>query len=54
MNFDGFFVWFAWTIISFTSGIVVHWIATRKQRKLLKQYRADLMQLRNLLNRPIR
>ncbi len=30
---------FAWTLISFSAGIIVHWWATREQRRLLKMYR---------------
>lgn len=29
---------FAWTIIAFSAGVIVHWIATRDQRRLLKYY----------------
>jgi hypothetical protein len=30
---------FGWTLIAFSAGILVHWWATRKQRRLLKMYR---------------
>jgi hypothetical protein len=32
-------LWFIWTLIAFGCGALVHWMATRKQRRLLKLYR---------------
>ena len=29
---------FVWTLISFLAGVIVHWLATRGQRELLKAY----------------
>jgi hypothetical protein len=50
---EGFIIAFLlWTLFAFGAGIVVHWWATRKQRRLLKQYRSRDRMLRQL-NRPI-
>ncbi len=43
---------FAWTLLAFMTGIAVHWWATRKQRRLLKQYRSRERILRQV-NRPV-
>ena len=45
-------LWLAWTLIAFLAGVAVHWYATRKQRRLLKQYR-QREQARRWVNRII-
>jgi uncharacterized iron-regulated membrane protein len=43
---------FAWTLLSFFTGVIVHWWSTRKQRRLLKMYRIRESERRRW-NRPI-
>jgi hypothetical protein len=46
------FIAFVWTLIAFGAGWLTHWWATRKQRRLLKQYRQQARVLRNW-SRPV-
>jgi hypothetical protein len=39
-------IWFIWTLIAFGAGVLTHWWATRKQRRLLKLYRRQAQALR--------
>lgn len=43
---------FLWTLLAFWFGVVTHWWATRKQRRLLKRYR-EHAQMQRIWGSPV-